>query len=185
MNKNIILVLIALSIIFIGCGKKQVVLDTEGLEYEDSGLLKRGKIDFAKGISEGDLLSPLLAPEPDIRSKQFDIISDIETIYFEFDSSSLSTKARELLSNTALWLKKHKEYKILIEGHTDERGTTAYNLALGQERASKIRVYLTYLGIDPKTVATLSYGEEKPADLNSNEASWTLNRRADFLLFKD
>jgi peptidoglycan-associated lipoprotein len=67
---------------------------------------------------------------------------------------------------------------VTIEGHADERGTRAYNLALGERRASAARTYLVNLGVNPSRVSTVSYGKERPAELGSNESAWAKNRRA-------
>ncbi len=77
------------------------------------------------------------------------------------------------------FLKNNPKVNIVIEGHCDERGTTEYNLALGQRRAVKVKEYYVQLGIAPNRIATVSYGEEMPADKRNNEAGWAKNRRAE------
>jgi peptidoglycan-associated lipoprotein len=90
-----------------------------------------------------------------------------------------------MLKNNADWIKNNPSYNILIQGHTDNRGSTKYNLGLGQDRASKVRAYLAYLEINPKRIATISYGEEKPEVNLNNEEAWAKNRRAELLVYKD
>ncbi|MBN1901881.1 peptidoglycan-associated lipoprotein Pal [Candidatus Sumerlaeota bacterium] len=110
-------------------------------------------------------------------------ISDLRTIYFEFDSYALSEDAKALLDGNYEWLKAHPGIHVLIEGHCDERGTVEYNLNLGQKRADAIREYLILKGLDPSTLHTISYGEERPENDGQDEAAWAQNRRVQFLVY--
>ncbi len=103
-------------------------------------------------------------------------------VFFDTDRFDLTPAARESLATNAAWLQKHPTISILIEGHCDERNTREYNLALGERRASAVRDYLVFLGIASQRIQIISYGEEKPFALGSNEGSWKLNRRAHFLI---
>lgn len=103
-------------------------------------------------------------------------------ILFEFDSSQLTGTARALLREKADWLKANQGHSIVIEGHCDERGTTEYNLALGERRAGAVKQYLQDLGIGSFRMTTVSYGEERPLDPGQNEAAYRKNRRAQFVL---
>ncbi|HVK78471.1 MAG TPA: OmpA family protein [Kofleriaceae bacterium] len=99
-------------------------------------------------------------------------------IFFEFDSATLTMSSRELLATLANWLEKHP-CRLRIEGHTDERGTTEYNLALGDRRARAIADYLAAMGIDPATLTTVTYGEEQPVYTGHDERAWAHNRRGE------
>jgi peptidoglycan-associated lipoprotein len=103
-----------------------------------------------------------------------------QNVHFAFDSATLSDTARTVLERKAAWLRANPGTKVMIEGHCDERGTTAYNLALGARRANTVKRYLVALGIDSRRLATISYGEERPLDPRHNEAAWAQNRRAHF-----
>ncbi len=105
-----------------------------------------------------------------------------QNIHFEYDSSQLTDTARELLREKADWLKANPEHSIVIEGHCDERGTTEYNLALGDRRATAAKQYLQDLGIESFRMTTVSYGEERPLDPGQNEMAYSKNRRAQFVL---
>jgi peptidoglycan-associated lipoprotein len=105
-----------------------------------------------------------------------------EDIYFDFDSAVLLPVAREVLSRKADWLRENPDASIIIEGHCDERGTNAYNIALGERRAESAKAYLVDLGIDELTLTTISYGEERPVDLGHNEEAWAKNRRTHFVV---
>ena len=103
-------------------------------------------------------------------------------VYFEYDQARLSDEARAVLEKHALWLQNHRSARAAIEGHCDERGTTDYNLALGEQRARATRDYLVSLGVAGDRLTTVSYGKERPLDPASHEAAWSKNRRAHFLV---
>jgi peptidoglycan-associated lipoprotein len=105
---------------------------------------------------------------------------ELKVIYFDFDRSNIRANQRENIESNLQYLKDHPADKVLITGFCDERGTTEYNLALGQRRAEVVRGYYVKNNIDPNRVATLSKGEENPVDPGHNEAAWKQNRRAEF-----
>lgn len=105
-----------------------------------------------------------------------------ENIYFAFDESTLDMQAQEVLKEKAAWLQNNPDAVVTIEGHCDERGTNAYNLALGERRAESTKMFLENLGVAGTRMTTVSYGEEKPADPEHNEDAWAKNRRAVFVL---
>ncbi len=107
-----------------------------------------------------------------------------EIIYFDYDRSELKPEARDILNRKADWLKENREYNIRIEGHCDERGSTEYNLALGERRAEAAAKFLKALGIAEGRISVVSYGEQMPADPGKNEAAWAKNRRDEFKLEK-
>ncbi len=101
------------------------------------------------------------------------------SVYFDFDSYSVKSEYQATLQAHANYLKANKDRKIRIEGNTDERGTTEYNLALGQRRSEAVRKSLTLLGVSDSQIEAVSFGKEKPKADGSNEAAWKENRRAD------
>ncbi|SEM47067.1 peptidoglycan-associated lipoprotein [Syntrophus gentianae] len=103
-------------------------------------------------------------------------------IHFEFDQFSLTSEARGLLQKHAAWLSTHSGNSVLIEGHCDDRGTTEYNLALGERRAAETLKFLAALGINRSRMKTVSYGEEMPLDPAETEAAWAKNRRVHFVV---
>lgn len=107
--------------------------------------------------------------------------SGLQPIYFDFDSSSLNAGALQTLAENAEKIKQVPNVIIQIAGHCDERGTQEYNLALGERRALAVREHLRQLGISGDRMITISFGEENPAVLGSNEAAWAKNRRCEFL----
>jgi len=107
----------------------------------------------------------------------------IADINFDYDKYNLKPEAQEILKKGAPAYLKYRDYKLVVEGHCDERGTAEYNLALGEKRATEAAKYLADLGIEKDRIKTISYGKEMPLDKGSNEAAWAKNRRAHFVIF--
>jgi peptidoglycan-associated lipoprotein len=106
-----------------------------------------------------------------------------DNIYFDYDSASLKPEAQSLLQIKAQWLKDNPDVlAVLIEGHCDERGTEAYNLALGAKRADAVKKFLVDLGLGDRNLEIQSYSEEKPLASGHNETAWAKNRRACFVI---
>ena len=103
-----------------------------------------------------------------------------ETIHFDFDKSDIRQDARIVLEKIAVYLKNHRKVKVSFEGHCDERGTSEYNMALGERRSLSARRYMVSLGIAPERLGTVSYGAEKPLDSGHDETAWAKNRRCEF-----
>lgn len=110
------------------------------------------------------------------------IAFESEDIHFEFDQATLTPEARQILQRKAAFLQKHPEVQITIEGHCDQRGSSEYNLALGQRRADSVKTYLEDLGIAGNRLATVSYGKEQPLDSGMTEAAFARNRRAHLVI---
>jgi len=105
-----------------------------------------------------------------------------EDVYFALDDSSLDEIARTVLREKAKWILSNKRTKVTIEGHCDERGTSEYNLTLGDRRAESAKAFLVDMNISPDRITTISYGEENPIDPRKHEEAWARNRRAHFVL---
>jgi len=99
-------------------------------------------------------------------------------IYFDFDKSDIKDEFRDILNAHAEYLASHPSVNVTIEGHTDERGTREYNIALGERRANAVKRMLTLQGVSASQIRVISYGEERPAALGHDERAWALNRRA-------
>lgn len=112
----------------------------------------------------------------------FRAIDALASIHFDFDRADIRSADRPVLERNAAWMKQHVGDLILIEGHADERGTNAYNIALGQRRAEATRNYLVAQGVKAERFTLISYGEERPLCTQHTEACWSQNRRAQFLV---
>lgn len=100
-------------------------------------------------------------------------------VYFDFDSSEIKPEDREIVEAHAQYLVDHPNATVVLEGHTDERGSREYNIALGERRAKAVRRFVGLLGASDMQIRTVSYGEERPAELGHDESAWQLNRRVE------
>jgi peptidoglycan-associated lipoprotein len=123
------------------------------------------------------------APAPPHRPApaEFKAIPQLADVFFDFDRYVIRKDAARTLDASAAWLKSNQGVPILIEGHADERGTNAYNLALGERRARAARDYLVERGVAADRITIISYGEDRPACTERNEGCWGRNRRDHFL----
>jgi peptidoglycan-associated lipoprotein len=103
------------------------------------------------------------------------------TIYFDFDSAAIRDEFRPVIEAHAQFMKENKEARTILQGHTDERGSREYNIALGQRRAESVGQAMAVLGVPEMQVESVSLGEEKPVDEGHDEAAWQQNRRVEIL----
>ncbi|NTW54560.1 MAG: peptidoglycan-associated lipoprotein Pal [Chlorobaculum sp.] len=158
----------AAMIILAGCSSKSAVSTDDKTGTTGTGYGQQGAVNGSV-VNAEDLGQKSIAGT---------VIGDI---FFDFDSSALSSEAQEQLKQNASWLQSHKLSTVSIEGHCDERGTDEYNIALGERRAEAARSYLETLGVAGNRLSTVSFGEEKPFDPGHNEESWAKNRRDHFI----
>lgn len=162
-NSITLTLLLAISMAFTGCGSS-IKKDTSG---KDGSVSNR-----------------------DAKSESFDVNSDsdsntagsLQTVFFDFNSSTLSSTARAALQNNADFMKRHTTARVQVEGHADERGGVQYNLALGERRAKSVRDYLVAMGVEGSRVTTISFGKERPLAFGHDEAAWSQNRRGNFVI---
>ena len=130
--------------------------------------------------SSGDTGSTISRPAA---GTQEDLTVEVgDRVFFDFDKYDIRADQRGTVEALAAWLDTNPSVALSIEGHCDERGTREYNLALGERRANSVRDYLVALGVNPARLSTVSYGEERPAVLGSNESAWAQNRRGVFVV---
>lgn len=103
----------------------------------------------------------------------------VRTVYFDYNKALLKPDSKKAVQQNSEFLKKNPTYKVMIEGHCDERGTQEYNMALGERRAKAIQTYMVELGLENGRISTKSWGEELPAVQGHNEAAWSKNRRGE------
>lgn len=178
--------LVAGLLLTVSCAKKTVVSDATKVEDQTAtqttvqdqaaadDQARKDALAEEQRIAEENLRAAKAAAE----KRRF---SD-QNIHFAFDSSELSSMAMTLLKEKAEFLKNNTGVSVTIEGHCDERGTTEYNLALGERRAQSAKNYLVNLGISASRLNTVSYGEERPLDPGHGESAWQKNRRAHFVI---
>ena len=118
------------------------------------------------------------------RVRSFEVSTGLKDIHFKFDKYDLDSDSKRILQENAEFLKSNQDLHVEIQGHSDERGTNNYNIALGERRAHSTKKYLVSQGVDSSSVHVISYGEEKPFCFSSNETCWFQNRRAHFMVSK-
>jgi peptidoglycan-associated lipoprotein len=135
--------------------------------------------------------APTVRPTPAPTPREGVLSEDLATLnrrgylkdaFFDYDKTNLRDDARSSLAEAADWLKRYPSVQILIEGHCDERGTSEYNLALGDRRANAAGEYLASLGVEGSRIKAISYGKERPFCTQSTETCWQENRRAHLVI---
>jgi peptidoglycan-associated lipoprotein len=176
-----------------GCAKQEVVKRDEGVvpvavankvEPLESNESKANVTPSEQAVTAPvmQVTSPASSQQSQKISSTAELQSALEKVYFNFDSADLSESARSTLTDNAAALAKETTAKIRIEGNCDERGSTEYNLALGERRAKAAQQYLVTIGVKSNRLSIVSYGKEKPAVQGDNEAAWTKNRRDEFIV---
>jgi peptidoglycan-associated lipoprotein len=171
-NLHIFVPILCLGLILIGCPKKTVVKEEPSIKKEaerTKEMKPGGGKEFEKSLAA--------KREPGIEGEVFES-KLLKDIHFDFDKYNIRPGDAEILRGNAALLKKYPKVKVQIEGHCDERGTTEYNLALGERRANSTKKYLISVGISSNRISTISYGKERPLDPGHNEEAWAKNRRA-------
>ena len=124
--------------------------------------------------------------EPEKPSPQTEIVerlsANFQRVYFESDQSLLNDESKNALDENISIMQTETALKIEIQGHADERGTTEYNVSLGQKRAERVSQYFTMQGIAPSRIKVVSYGEEEPQVSGNYEEAWSKNRRCEFII---
>jgi len=187
-----LIVLVAFVLFFAGCDKKKIDQVGEMTPPGQQEQIKEKEISTTPP-KEGELNMPGAEAPVQVASKDGSEGSSLKgdaavfenkDIHFDYDRFSIKPEDRKILAEKASYLNSHQDVKIRIEGHCDERGTTEYNLALGERRAKAAQEYLVFLGISPSRISTISYGEERPLDTSGTEEAWANNRRAHFVILE-
>ncbi len=188
---NLLTVLLVAGLFFtVSCAKKTVVSEPEGTQIEqeetttgETEQMTGDEMTAAEKAKQRELEEQRLKEQREKEARKAAKARFVnKNIHFEFDKSELTAKAQQILKKKAGWLEKNPDEDVLIEGHCDERGTTEYNLALGERRAQAARDFLINMGISSSRISYVSYGEEKPLDPASNPEAWAKNRRAEFVI---
>lgn len=172
MSRTLIVLLFLVGTLAVGCNKNKNAAENPagaGAGTEDgSGQDSRGTV-VKREIATGPMRELLLT---------------LQRVHFGLDSSTLEKGAQDALSDAAEQLVKHPEVNLLVEGHTDERGTTEHNMALGERRAKTVVSYLTDHGVPETQLTMISHGEENPRAEGSTQEALAKNRRVDFQLMR-
>ena len=190
MKKRILVsvMLISAVLFVVGCAQKDVVKKEEGLVPATSQKLAESKKDTVPQTKTKtpDSIATAKAPAAigsSVASQQGKAQqTSLQSLYFGFDEYVLTNESRNILQASFKTLV--SKPSVQITGHCDERGSSEYNLALGEKRARAAQNYLVTLGYPADKVSTISYGKEQPADKGNNEAAWAKNRRDEFKIVK-
>ena len=167
---------ISLTILLLGCSKDKVKED-EPVEVTDltadpASSSEDGAQTYGAEDDSGPAFSQLDDPQSPL---------SVRTIYFEYDSSEISSDYRSTVEAHSLYLQQNPSTSVILEGHGDERGSREYNLALGERRAKAVKQQMLLLGANSNQIKLVSYGEERPASDGHDESSWQQNRRVEIL----
>ena len=176
----ITVLILCLGLTLTGCPKKTAVKEEPSLKKEETAKAEaeRAAKEKETPTTKEQFEKSLVAEKtPGIEGQVFES-SLLKDIHFNFDKYDILPGDAAILKENAALLKKFSNVKVQIEGHCDERGTSEYNLALGERRANKTKDYLVSLGISAARISTISYGKEKPLDPGHSEEAWAKNRRA-------
>lgn len=160
----------------------QTVSPQDAITYTITATGPGGTADASVHVSINAPPPPAPAAHQPTLQEMFD--KEVKDAYFDYDKADIRTDARDALSQTAQFLRAYPQMKVAVEGHCDERGSTEYNLALGDRRAAAAKKFLVSLGIPADRLETVSYGKERPFCSASNEECYRQNRRAHFVLGK-
>ncbi len=199
-SKITLTICISSLLLFAGCAKKTVIppsgtaggnstlaSDGKNINYPmaQNDLPREGSLDDSTGYNSGNASSDYVDIEnqsDEYKRTHGRCSAHLAPIYFEFDQAGIKPEMQDILIVNADYLHSLPRAIVRIEGNSDERGTSEYNLALGERRAINTQQYLVNLGVDPLRIKTVSYGEEKPLFYGQDEDSYKYNRRVDFVL---
>ncbi len=159
LKRNHFVLVAVLSLVVAGCG------GDKGVKGDDDPGVTASGLDEDSGAT-GSMLGA-----------DMEQLLGTNKIYFEFDSSQVDEQSRQVIEAHSQFLIENPDVNVVLEGHADERGTREYNLALGERRANTVAEIMVAYGVSAGRVQTVSYGEERPAALGSDESAWQLNRR--------
>ncbi len=172
--------LVVLMLFGTACSKKAIEADSSTDQQTEVAQPAPQPLD---SDSQSDTSASALADQRAAQAEDAQTMFLNAHVFFEFDSAMLGADAQQLLRQQAQYLFENSQVTaVLIEGHCDERGTDAYNMALGSRRANVVKEYLENLGVESSRLNTQSFGEEKPLVMGHDEAAYSKNRRASFVL---
>jgi peptidoglycan-associated lipoprotein len=165
-----------LALVSTGCAR--MMAQSEDGSTPGSGGMSGSSGSGGPGMSRTGRSGGGMAERPPV--KEFHPATEMIDVHFDFDRYELRSQDESALQSNAAWLRSNKNYLVLIEGHSDVRGTPEYNVALGERRAKTAQNYLVSHGIDSRRIAIISYGEHRQQCNDASESCWAKNRRAHF-----
>jgi peptidoglycan-associated lipoprotein len=180
--KKFLLLAAILGLAAFGCAERKAVLPAQPQDMQQPQTKESDESKKAREkITEQEMAK---VESKDVASKFEEISGMFKDIYFDYDKYDVQDDAKQTLKAVADYLRKNMAQKLLIEGHCDERGTSEYNLGLGDKRAKSAKDFLVSLGVPSSRIDTISYGKEKPACSEHTEDCWAQSRRDHFVVLK-
>lgn len=185
LRRNLFILCLMVLTMTVGCTGRRITTAVENQQFQ-SGPSAATAVEAAKAAPPpGEEVRVTEQPVTPVAPSQAALpaaqtVPELSDVYFDFDQDAIRGEARSVLEANARFLMAQPHRDILIEGHCDERGTTAYNLVLGERRARVAKRYLQELGVAPSQIQITSYGKERPFCREHSEACWQSNRRAHF-----
>lgn len=185
-NRRFVLAAFATTILLAACGSEpepQMAPEPTGPTAEELERMRQDSIRRAREAEEARLRREREAAERERqRAAEMARRTLTETVYFDYDEATIRSDTETSLRAKLDILRDNPGVQLRMEGHADERGTSEYNIALGNERAESVIQFLTGFGLDGGRFTSVSYGEEQPAAQGSTEAAWAQNRRVEFVI---
>lgn len=190
------MMLLLVALFLAGCPKKPELVETAPLPIAPQGEAGKPAPKAAEEKAQAEVaplppeakVTPEAGAAPEAQVAEAEVKPEaaaalaVKDIYFDFDQSAIREDSKKVLAEDIGWLTKNAAAKVSIEGHCDERGSSEYNLALGERRARATRDYLVAAGIEANRLSTISFGKERPFVLGHDESAWKWNRRAHFVV---
>lgn len=175
------------ALVFVRIGMLCLMVASLGSGCRSMRLGRRGQTG-RRGAAD-EVFTPMVLDGDFVLGERFEEgerVTDVqfEPVYFAYDSFALNPTETAKIQRVADYMRRNQRTRLVVEGHTDERGSREYNLSLGERRALSIRSALISSGIDPSRIQTRSFGKEQPVAFGSNEEAWRRNRRGEFVLYR-
>lgn len=185
-DRRFVLAAFATAIVLTACGSEpepQVAPQPTGPTAEELAAIRQDSLNREREAQEARLRADREAAERERARRAEEARRTLrETVYFDYDEATIRSDAESALRAKADILRENDGVQLRMAGHADERGTSEYNIALGNERAVAVIQFLTGFGLDAGRFTSVSYGEEQPAAQGSTEAAWAQNRRVEFVI---
>jgi peptidoglycan-associated lipoprotein len=172
---------LAVVVLAVGCARRPAMTQASAPAPSGAVIGPRAAAESTPRLAAAPLGAPVAAPARPA-PREFLAIPELRDIHFDFDTYDIRPEDATTLDTNTAWLQSNANHLVLVEGHCDERGTNEYNMALGERRAKAAMNYLVARGVRATRITIVSYGEERPLCAEHNEACWSQNRRAHFLV---